>query len=1097
MPDGDAISISSGSDGEEQLDRRAILEPAIQSVVDALGGFEDGIYRMGDECYSCLKDLKKFWRKDDTDDERTVARIFSDCRVLSNDLIPVLTETAGKGHVEDKRAIACVDLITAVTWPIDLAEELKEMDEELDKGSDYTQLLSSHLRYKAAMLQPGILKALFSIILPCLAKSPKERKERDIQIITVVLFLVRNLAFIKDLPSNTNLSSDQAEFSSLQSRLIKALSEDFILEFLLTIASNASTDPLFNRWNVIALEIFYLIFRGVRPASLVIEAEKQASSNLNRLLSVEGQRKLEWARNATSRHSRFGTTITVTKNAKPHKPTSEPSDTKDEALPPRPYVLHRQKAITAETGEMFDVEKKQRTKKGKKIDALAREDTLSLDSRKILQGLAKNFVKSCFSPFLSSLLKDIRSERPKITEKDNLRLLFITKWFLEFFLQAHAKEKTLKQENIWDFGFVAEVTDRGWITWVLRRMREALDAKPKMWTEFQAGIECLTQLLLLIERMSTEDLADVALTDVAEVLQNQLIYNGEVLEIALESLKAYKDGTQSLVYLDSSVHLAYALLRMLEKWTKVGGGREMYVRKKARRKKKAKGPTEEEGIPDVEEEEAGENEEEEVKDMRLTFEGFELRFANSEVTKTLLAYLGRYKEFPSPEHMKRVVGLLHRQAVRAKAEGLFFNVSTLALFKSIMDHKQYLPREQPYKDLVNLIQFLLRQFFKAVDDDPFIIVHALYPKNRGHWKQFSSWKPEEKFIEREKKVAAEVQVTQGYTWTEEMGIVIACLVEDEKAHLIDWVKEILSGVISQRKHIIEETDKVVSDDDDDDEGAESEAKLEPWRNPSGEAIAKFTDFPIPYKDEAQADATTNDPHLKLLFRLLKFEVQEEQDSLDETQWIVPAKVMPFDMQSQLNVIDQFLKYPIDLQGKKASELLKKKPRKRRPRRVELDENGEPPAKKERKKKEAQQYKSATMIEDSDADEDEWAAFFEREKKLAERTALAATASGTSGTMRATGTKKRRRTEGKKRRRKRGSDVTSGSETEKSGSELDREPPSTMQSPQQGSEPSPPREPPEEPARPRPRPRKRLRASSPPQSSSPPFEPTPLPDLEDR
>ena len=274
MSNDDAISISSGSDGEEQLDRRAILEPAVQSVVDALGGFEDGVYRMGDECYSCLKDLKKLWRKDDTDDERTVARIFSDCRVLSNDLIPVLMETAGKGHVEDKRAIACADLITAMTWPIDLAEELKEMDEELDKGSDYTQLFSSHLRYKAAMLQPGVLKALFSIILPCLAKSPKERKERDIQIITVVLFLVRNLAFIKDLPSNTNLSSDQAELSSLQSRLIKVLSEDFILEFLLTIASNVSTDPLFNQWNVIVLEIFYLIFRGVRPASLVVEAEK-------------------------------------------------------------------------------------------------------------------------------------------------------------------------------------------------------------------------------------------------------------------------------------------------------------------------------------------------------------------------------------------------------------------------------------------------------------------------------------------------------------------------------------------------------------------------------------------------------------------------------------------------------------------------------------------------------------------------------------------------------------------------------------------------------------------------------------------------------
>lgn len=42
---------------------------------------------------------------------------------------------------------------------------------------------------------------------------------------------------------------------------------------------------------------------------------------------------------------------------------------------------------------------------------------------------------------------------------------------------------------------------------------------------------------------------------------------------------------------------------------------------------------------------------------------------------------------------------------------------------------------------------------------------------------------------------------------------------------------------------------------------------------------------IPYKDEAQADAATNDPHLKLMFRLLKFEVQEEQDSAwDDDHW---------------------------------------------------------------------------------------------------------------------------------------------------------------------------------------------------------------------
>ena len=80
--------------------------------------------------------------------------------------------------------------------------------------------------------------------------------------------------------------------------------------------------------------------------------------------------------------------------------------------------------------------------------------------------------------FLATLLKDIRSERPKITEKDNLRLLYVTKWFLEFFLAMQSKEQEKKTgEEKWSFGLIAEVTERSWIIWVLKRMREAVEEK--------------------------------------------------------------------------------------------------------------------------------------------------------------------------------------------------------------------------------------------------------------------------------------------------------------------------------------------------------------------------------------------------------------------------------------------------------------------------------------------------------------------------------------------------------------------------------------------------------------------------------------------
>ena len=94
-----------------------------------------------------------------------------------------------------------------------MAEELKELDEEFNKGTDYTQLMLSHLNYKAALLRSGVMQALFGITLSPLAKPVKERTERDSRIVNVILHLIRNLAFINDLPVDLHLSADQAEFS--------------------------------------------------------------------------------------------------------------------------------------------------------------------------------------------------------------------------------------------------------------------------------------------------------------------------------------------------------------------------------------------------------------------------------------------------------------------------------------------------------------------------------------------------------------------------------------------------------------------------------------------------------------------------------------------------------------------------------------------------------------------------------------------------------------------------------------------------------------------------------------------------------------------
>lgn len=128
--------------------------------------------------------------------------------------------------------------------------------------------------------------------------------------------------------------------------------------------------------------------------------------------------------------------------------------------------------------------------------------------------------------------------------------------------------------------------------------------------------------------------------------------------------------------------------------------------------------------------------------------------------------------------------------------------------------------------------------------------------------------------------------------------------------------------------------------------------------------------------------------------------------------------MPSELQSSLNVINQFLETPLDLNGKKATQLLSKTTRRRRRKAVASDDEGaalpsdadeeEPKKRKAKKKKEQVQYKSAQFIEDSDAEYGDDEAFWARERAARERTAIAA-AEGKIASMRSAGTKKRKRT----------------------------------------------------------------------------------------
>jgi len=146
----------------------------------------------------------------------------------------------------------------------------------------------------------------------------------------------------------------------------------------------------------------------------------------------------------------------------------------------------------------------------------------------------------------------------------------------------------------------------------------------------------------------------------------------------------------------------------------------------------------------------------------------------------------------------------------------------------------------------------------------------------------------------------------------------------------------------------------------------------------------------------------------------------------ELEWCIGADIPPADLKRTLKVVEQFLATPIDLDGKKASDLLTKTRRTRRARSPSPDsdadasdggENSDSDAPKKRKKRKEKEppkkpeFKSAQFIEDSDEEYGDIDAFLEKEKEKREQIAREAAETGeTVTTMKPTGTKKRRKKE---------------------------------------------------------------------------------------
>ncbi|KAI9609866.1 hypothetical protein H4Q26_006855 [Puccinia striiformis f. sp. tritici PST-130] len=979
------IKLQNASMDSQREERRSVLEPAVLGVVSALGGYEDvliknmetdqeeveeddddddeieikgqekksardnyrteRVYKLGDECLGCLKDLKKFWRLDEDDENRTVARILYSSQIVPNDLLPILSTAQIENRKDHRVALLCADLIASLTWPLDIAAELKEAadieDEEERRQAtniDFSSLVNSQLSYKQDIVRTGAMGPIFRLIVPVIQKHKNERTERDENVISLVLHIIRNLLALRDKPA----SGAGVEESHHQSDFIQQLSKFGIFDLLIHMSHGSNRFDEFGQWNMIVLDIWDLLFRGVDTEDLIdaevyvgtneagesISTVKASDKKLESLLLDEERTRKAKARKSTTRHSRFGTTLSVQTGH-------------------RKFNLHSQTAITTPVELALDARKTQKKKTNRVADEFGRPTKLKPDALKVLRGVVIEFIESGFNPFFLSVLKDIRSEKAKAA--DSIRLLYLLGFFLDCFLKLREREKSVgilpTSEAGHDFDLIADLIEPECMLWVFTIIQGGLEDKTIPVVEIHAAVECLIQQLLVIEDM------------------------------VIKLMSKYTN--QSLKYLENIVHFSFVFLKILERYA--GSTDYMYVRKKKPQKSKPQQPgSKSADQPDgaMDESEIGNTVDEEEQafleteqsciqfaEHKFEFGKFEARFAHEAVANTLITYLRGYREFTDPELMKRVVKLMYRQAVGANAHKLFFRASVLDLFNTMIEEKSTMPKHP------------------SVGESPFLIIEALCNHGMRDWTRAfdsssddSDGMPSKASTSRKvAKLPAEIEAKPGLSWSQRLGVAVGLLVDSGKSDLVNKIQDILRTESASR------TATVLMEDDADDDGPEID--LQSWlQHPDQEPRVE------PGEDNELKNALARDAELHMLLRLLCWLNEEEYPG--HLCWVIPKSRTHSELDLDIKVIDHFLINPLDHDGKSPADLTKKKRKRRANGRHDLSgSDAEPTAKKAtrkpKKKQEAMTHRSAEFVtlSDDETDEERDRLFFEREMKM--------------------------------------------------------------------------------------------------------------------
>ena len=881
---------------------------------------------------ACLKDLKK-WLKlyDEKADRLDVARCLAEANAVEGDLLEILAswpESALQDRMKSKIALACVELLVPLTWPIEKNDA--EMTVNHHRHVPYLKLAQAS--YKRAILKHrsgSVLRKIVQTGLPSIAMPIAERTPRDEGIIKLILYLFRNLATI----SPSRVSSDKEENREVsRSSNIEVFHKQDVLALLLTISSNTGED--FNTQDTIVMEVLFHLLKGVDVESLFMDKKQLSDKNhdeLKALLGKEANMHRSYLKNAPTRHNRFGTMIWVKRDGAGRHSTVSGQE----------ILKSNQRTLTKMDHSKKWNKPKQRSKEDQTApDRFDMPVSLTESSRLILKLFVEEFLDSAFNPLFNHIRRAMEREGDRVLDSHKQQYFYLVSWFLEA-ERARRRQKNLANNENKDnrisetfepdsFGLVASVLIQEFFVLLNRFMQNALDLKA--WRELQAGMRCFSQILLIVQEMSQSTLPEDQ--EIAENIQNRIFYEEVTHDRILAILKGYND--QGFGYLDTCTELAHTFLRMLELYSRQNVN--LHIRSK-RRVRKSKKPVKAERVSgDDDGDEASDMEEvreaERVsKERKFDFTRFSAKFFTQGCVDTFVSFIKFFNDL-SPEQLKRAHRFFYRVAFKQDYSVMLFRVDIIALFSQLVTGPEGLdPKNPVFREWEELVRQIIKKLMKKLNQQPEIFVELLFSKissttfylEHGYEKQT---------VTSRSRPPAPLEVKGSMTFDKQIGVMVAILYHDHMDY-VQWISQTLAKAADERQSWENEATARCIEQQSKDNG-DSEHSL---HQPSDmEAPSIVTTAP----SEGIRIATFKDAKLRLLMSLSGFERLGDEDKPNAI-WIIPSPLSASQLRNNHRTIEKHLQNPIFYYGEDEpipAEDMVRRSLKEMPSRAEYDDDSE-------------------------------------------------------------------------------------------------------------------------------------------------------------